>query len=564
MKTIHLKRFVLLIVCLVMTASVQAQTKDVTAPVAFKRFEYVGQDVTTQSPLPMGQYRNPILAGFHPDPSLCRVGQDYYLINSTFEYFPGLPIFHSTDLVNWKQIGHVIDRPEQLDYRGDRMSRGLYAPAITYHDGLFYVICTMVEGPGNFVVTAQDPAGLWSDPTPLSFGGIDPSIFFDNDGRAWIVNNDAPEVPPQYNGHRAIWIQEFDYTNKRMMGPRTQLVNGGIDISTQPVWIEGPHLYKRKGWYYLCCAEGGTGNQHSQVILRSKKVEGPYVPWDGNPILTQRDLSGHVPGAVTCTGHADLEIGPDGNWWAVFLAVRPYADGHSPMGRETFLLPVTWTEDDWPVILPAGQRVPWVERSPNGVETQSSETSRFNGNFVWCDDFQQQDLSMEWLMLREPQETWWHLDPSAGQLELTPRAVKLTDAANPSYLGRRVRHSTYTATLTLEVPRNEGVSAGLALFMTEGYHYFYAVARKDNHVCLYLECVKGRDINRIAEVILSSVDLIDLRIETDRDTGAFQYRSNGGQWEVLVESADATLISFSVPDGLFLGATVGPHVRIDP
>ena len=564
MKTIHLKRFVLLIVCLVMTASVQAQTKDVTAPVAFKRFEYVGQDVTTQSPLPMGQYRNPILAGFHPDPSLCRVDQDYYLINSTFEYFPGLPIFHSTDLVNWKQIGHVIDRPEQLDYRGDRMSRGLYAPAITYHDGLFYVICTMVEGPGNFVVTAQDPAGPWSDPTPLSFAGIDPSIFFDNDGRAWIVNNDAPEGPPQYNGHRAIWIQEFDYQNKKMIGPRTQLVNGGIDITQKPVWIEGPHLYKRKDWYYLCCAEGGTGDQHSQVILRSKKVEGPYVPWDGNPILTQRDLSGHVPGAVTCTGHADLEIGPDGNWWAVFLAVRPYAGGHSPMGRETFLLPVTWTEDDWPVILPAGQRVPWVGCSPNGVETQSSETSRFNGNFVWCDDFQQQDLSMEWLMLREPQETWWHLDPTAGQLELTPRAVKLTDAANPSYLGRRVRHSTYNATLTLEVPRNEGISAGLALFMTERYHYFLAVAQKDNHGCLYLERVKGRDINRIAEVNLSSIDLIDLRIETDRDTGAFQYRSNGGQWEALVESADATLISFSVPDGLFLGATVGPHVRIDP
>lgn len=199
----------------------------------------------------------------------------------------------------------------------------------------------MVDGPGNFVVTAKNPAGPWSDPTPLRFGGIDPSIFFDDDGRAWIVNNDAPQGRPLYSGHRAIWIQEFDYKAQKMVGPRTLLVNGGIDISKKPVWIEGPHLYKLNSWYYLCCAEGGTGSEHSQVILRSKKVDGPYKSWEKNPILTQRDLNGNVPGAVTCTGHADLEIGPDGNWWAVFLAVRPYQGRFSPMGRETFLLPVT-------------------------------------------------------------------------------------------------------------------------------------------------------------------------------------------------------------------------------
>jgi alpha-N-arabinofuranosidase len=531
-------------------------------PVGFDRFEYSGEDHTAEAPLAAGQYRNPILAGFHPDPSLCRVGKDYYLINSTFEYFPGLPIFHSTDLVNWQQIGHVIHRPEQLDFRGRRVSQGLFAPAITYHQGLFYVVCTMVDGPGNFVVTAEHPAGPWSDPIPLRFGGIDPSIFFDDDERAWVIYNDAPKGRPLYSGHRAVWIQQFDPQKKEMADSRTLLINGGIDISKKPVWIEGPHLYKLHGWYYLCCAEGGTGPQHSQVILRSKQVEGPYTPWERNPILTQRDLSGDVPGAVTCTGHADLEIGPDGNWWAVFLAVRPYQAGRSPMGRETFLLPVTWTDDDWPIILPPGQRVPLVGKSPDGVEVRSS-AAPLNGSFTWRDDFWQKDLSLEWIMLREPRETWWSVNTTAGRLELTPRSEKLTGAGNPSYLGRRVRHATYTATLSVDVPGDEGVSAGLALVMNEGHHYFLAVQRKDNRAYLYLERVERRDVGRLAEADLPSVNELELRVEADKAQCSFQYRLEGGHWQTLVGDADATMISFTVPDGLFLGATVGPHVRID-
>ncbi len=531
--------------------------------VAFDQFEYSGKDHAAEGDLKRGYYRNPILAGFYPDPSLCRVGKDYYLINSTFEYFPGLPIFHSTDLVNWKQIGHVIHRPQQLDYRGRRMSGGLFAPAITYHDGLFYVICTMVDGPGNFVVSAENPKGPWSDPIPLGFAGIDPSIFFDDDGRAWIVNNDAPEGPPQYDGHRAIWIQEFDHKAGRMAGSRKILVNGGVDISKKPVWIEGPHLYKRNGWYYLCCAEGGTGPGHSQVILRSKNVDGPYTPWDKNPILTQRDLSGDVPGAVTCTGHADLEIGPDGNWWAVFLAVRPYEGGFSPMGRETFLLPVTWTADDWPVILPPGQRVSLVEKAPGNAVVRSSKSALFNGSFTWRDDFKDKDLSLEWIMLREPNKEWWKVDSMGGKLELTAQSEKLYGRGNPSYLGRRVCHTNYTATLAVEMPKNEGVSAGLALFMTERYHYFLAVRCDDSKGCVYLERVEEGHVSRVSATELPSVQEIDLRVKTQMGSCSFQYKLKDGDWQTLIDNADAKLISSSVPGGMFLGATVGPHVRID-
>lgn len=530
------------------------------SPVAFAKFEYRGEDA--ESPLESGYYRNPILAGFHPDPSICRVGKDYYLINSTFEYFPGLPLFHSTDLVNWTQLGHVIHRPEQLDFKNSRISGGLFAPAITYHEGIFYVICTMVDGPGNFVVTAENPAGPWSNPTPLSFAGIDPSLFFDDDGRAWIVNNDAPQGPPLYDGHRAIWIQEFDHKARKIIGPRTMLIDGGVDISRNPVWIEGPHIYKLNGWYYLCCAEGGTGPAHSQVILRSKKVDGPYTPWDKNPILTQRDLDGNVPGAVTCTGHADLEIGPDGNWWAVFLAVRPYDGQFSPMGRETFLLPVTWTDDGWPLILPPDQRVPLVVKSPAQAVVMPSG-SPLNGSFTWRDDFKEKNLSPEWIMLREPDEDWWKVDSNAGKLILTPQSEKLSGADNPSYLGRRVRHVAYTAALTVEMPKDESVSAGIALFMNEKHHYFLAVQRNGSNGRIYLEGVNRGRVSQMAAADLPSAEEIELRVETQKAACAFQYKLKGRDWVTLLADADATLISFSVPDALFLGATVGPHVRIE-
>ena len=529
---------------------------------AFNYFEYSGEDINAASAVKSGYYRNPILAGFHPDPSICRVGKDYYLINSTFEYFPGLPIFHSTNLVNWEQIGHVIHRPEQLDYRAHQISGGLFAPAISYHDGLFYVICTMIEGPGNFVVTAENPAGPWSDPLVLNFEGIDPSIFFDDDGRAWIVNNGVPEGKPLYDGHRAIWIQEFDHKAQEMIGPRKVLVNGGVDISKKPVWIEGPHIYKRKGWYYLCCAEGGTSTNHSQVILRSKKVDGPYVPWDKNPILTQRNLNGNIPGAVTSTGHADIEIGPDGNWWAVFLGVRPYESGISPMGRETFLLPVTWTEDGWPIILPSGQRVPLVGKSPADT-IQSSESVPFSGSFTWRDEFNKKKLSLEWIMLREPEEEWWKINSEANKLELLPRFEKLYGTGNSSYLGRRVRHADYTATLGVQVPKEEGVSAGMALFMTEQYHYFLAVRRQGSQTQIYLEQVEQGRVDQVAAVDLSLVDKINLRVKTQKNTCSFQYMIKDDDWKTLVDNADSAMISWTVQGGMFLGATVGPHARID-
>ncbi|MFW5972637.1 MAG: glycoside hydrolase family 43 protein, partial [Bacteroidota bacterium] len=345
-------------------ATVPATTA--SADPSFDWFEYEGSDeIFSDSAAGLNEYQNPILAGFYPDPNITRAGDNYFLVNSTFTYYPGIPVFESSDLVNWRQLGNVIDRPSQLDFDDLGISRGVFAPAIEYNDETFYVVNTCVDCGGNFVVTATDPAGPWSEPTWLpEVGGIDPSLYFDDDGRAWILNNDAPIGEPLYEGHRAIWIQEFDPETLQSFGERTLLVDGGVDITTEPVWIEGPHITKVDGWYYLTAAEGGTSVNHSQVVLRSREVTGPYEPWEHNPILTQRDLDPARPHPITSAGHADMVRTQNDEWWATFLAVRPYEDNYYNTGRETFMLPVEWV-DGWPVILPPGETIPFVVSRPD-------------------------------------------------------------------------------------------------------------------------------------------------------------------------------------------------------
>ncbi|RYZ45512.1 MAG: glycoside hydrolase family 43 protein, partial [Sphingobacteriales bacterium] len=298
-------------------------------------------------------YTNPVLAGFYPDPSICRAGDDYYIVNSSFAYYPGLPIFHSKDLVSWKLIGHAMDRPSQLDLSGAGVSRGLFAPAISYYKNKFYIVCTLIDRGGNFIITADNPAGPWTDPVYIKeANGIDPSIYFDEKAdRAYLVYNSVPpNNKPLWDGHRTIRMYELDYKNLKLIGAESLLVDGGVDVSKKPKWIEAPHIYFINDWYYLMCAEGGTEYNHSEVIFRSKSVDGPYVPWDKNPILTQRHLDKSRPNPITTAGHADLVQTQTGSWYAVFLACRPYQDDLYNIGRETFLAPVTWTADGWPVI----------------------------------------------------------------------------------------------------------------------------------------------------------------------------------------------------------------------
>ena len=539
-----------------------------STPVRFDWFEYTGRDDIFTAPLPAGSYRNPILTGFYPDPAICRVGDDFYLINSTFSYFPGIPIFHSRDLVHWTQIGNVIDRPSQLDFTGQRISSGLFAPTIKYHDGVYYVVCTQVNHGGNFLVTATNPAGPWSDPQWFDFDGIDPSLFFDDNGRAWMVNNgNPPDNKPLYQGHRAIWIQEFDVAKRQLIGPRSIIINGGVDLSKQPVWIEGPHLFKRDGWYYLCCAEGGTSTNHSQVILRSKSPTGPFVPWEKNPILTQRDLDGNVPQAVTATGHANLIEGPDGNWWAVFLACRPIENGYQTTGRETFLLPMKWTDDGWPLILPPGVRVPYTQTSPK-VAAASPAPVPLSGNFTWRDEFDSgaEQLGPLWLMLRTPKDKWWSLTEPKGTLSLTPRSDTLDGLGNPAFFGRRLQHAKFSTSLSLTPSTANNVSAGLALFQNEKHFYYLGVRNTAKGLALFLELANNAKPTVIASASLPEAAQVELRVTANDLSGKFEYRASGGEWQTLLAGADLKPITAKAAgDGMhFTGAVVGVHARLEP
>lgn len=531
------------------------------APVSFDWFEYRGRDAVFEQPLPAGSYRNPILAGFHPDPSVTRAGNRFYLVNSTFTYFPGIPIFESTDLVHWRHIGNVINRPSQLDFDGLGVSRGVFAPTISFHAGTFYVLNTAVDNGGNFFATATDPAGPWSDPNWLpEIDGIDPSFFFDDDGHTYILNNGPPPGAPLYDGHRAIWMQEFDLENRKLVGPRKVLVNGGVDIAKKPIWIEGPHIYQREGWYYLVCAEGGTGPNHSQVALRSRSPWGPYDPFSGNPLLTQRDLAPDRIDPITNAGHADLVEAPDGSWWAIFLATRTYGGVHYNTGRETFLLPVNWKEG-WPIILEHGKAIPYVKRGPKFLAARSDIPPQ-TGNFTWRDEFDSPALNSEWLNVRVPKESWADLRSRPGSLTIHPLAVPLDSLGNPSFLARRQQHLAFEASTALQLPVESGVAAGMAAFQGEKYWYFLGARRTVDGVRLFLERKSGKEVETIATAVVGSSGTLRLRISGDRADYSFFYDADGHGWKALSEKVDGTVLSTDVAGG-FVGAVIGPYARAE-
>ncbi len=548
------------------TAAASAQDAPPVGAAAFDRFEYTGSDPVDALVEPgPGEYRNPILQGFYPDPSITRAGDDYYLVNSTFSYFPGIPVFHSRDLVNWTQIGNAIDRPDQLDFKTLGLSRGVFAPAIEHHEGVFYILNTCVDCGGNFLVTASDPKGPWSDPVwlPDLEGGIDPSLFFDADGSAWLLNNGPPVGEPRYDGHRAIWIQRFDAKTNRTFGPRKVLVDGGVDPATNPIWIEGPHIIAKDGWYYLICAEGGTAEGHSQVVLRSRRPDGPYTPNPANPILTQRGLPGDRPNPITSAGHADFVDTRNGEWWASFLAVRPYKGDFYNTGRETFLLPVTW-EDGWPRITRPGEVIPYVHARPD-LPRQAEPPVPTNRAFTVREEFDGTALGPHWMMLRNPREQWHRL--SEGSLLLTARDVGLGDNGNPSFLARRQQHRDATVTTTVRfAPRRDGDAAGLVALQSDEYWFALLVTRVDGRLVVSLD-QRGGATDPAAGQMIASAPLasaagapVDLRIAAKDDRYSFAYATQPGVWRTLAADRDGTLLSTKTAGG-FVGAVFGPYAR---
>ena len=524
----------------------------------FDYFKYKGNDALFERKMdPLNQFFNPIIAGFYPDPSFCKKGDTYYLVTSSFSVFPGVPIFTSKDLASWTQIGHVLDRPSQLNLDGLGISHGIYAPAIRFnpYNDTFYMITTSVQGIGNFYVKTSDPSLGWGDPIVLpQVTGFDPSFFFNPDGKTgYIVECASPKGGPNYEGERAIHLHHFDVKNDCIVGDPVEILRSGVRPEEKPIWIEGSHLYNINGFYYLSCAEGGTSLEHSQVILRSKSPLGPYEVYENNPILTQRDLPEERNDKITSTGHADMLQKNDGSWWAVFLGIRPYDYEMSNTGRETFMLPVEWV-NGWPIILPQGKQVPIVVDKP-GLTPALRPTT---GNFESFDTFDSDTLDYSWVMIRTPREEWYSIEN--GRLILTPRQINTDEINNPSALLRRQQHTSFETETKMEfTPASASDFAGFTLFQNEKFHFVFGKTIIDNQVLLVVNRIEGDTRELLATVAISrreSRKPVYLKIRGDGAYYDFLYSLDGTEWVALIEKADGRNLSTRRAGG-FIGTLIG-------
>jgi len=457
------------------------------------------------------RYQNPVIPGFYPDPSICRVGDDYYLVTSSFEYFPGVPVFYSRDLVHWRQIGHCLTRLGQLNLENAPSSGGIFAPTIRYHAGRFYMVTTNFTHGGNFYVWTDDPAGEWSDPIWVDQGGIDPSLCFDDEGKVYFTSNGGGD-------ERGIHQCEIEIATGRRLTESRFIWPG-----TGGAYPEAPHLYKINGLYYLMIAEGGTEYGHMETIARSADPYGPFASCPRNPILTHR--SWHSP--IQATGHADLLQAHDGGWWLVFLGIRPvrYPPCHH-LGRETFLSPVAW-RDGWPLAGEDGHTALEVDAALPPSCPWPAPQAR--------DDFGGTCLNLSWNFLRNPHPENWSLTDRPGWLRLNGSAARLDDIASPAFIGRRQRHFDCRVRTLLDFnPRLEGEEAGLTVLMNEKHHYEIAVTRLDGQRCIIVR----RRIGSLS-MIVSRIAVVDgpvtLGIAAEPLRYRFTFTLGEGEPRILAE-----------------------------
>ncbi|MHC4713517.1 MAG: glycoside hydrolase family 43 protein [Planctomycetota bacterium] len=475
------------------------------------------------------RYDNPVIPGFYPDPSVCRVGEDYYLVTSTFEYFPGVPVFHSRDLVHWRQIGYCLTRAAGLPLEKRPPSKGIYAPTIRHHEGAFYMVTTNVGGGGNFFVTTEDPAGEWSDPVWLDHGGIDPSLLFDDDGTVYLTSSgNQQSTLDMGTGNRTSDI--------RTTWPGT----GGA-------YLEAPHLYRFKDMYYLLCAEGGTALGHMVTIARSPSPWGPFESCPQNPILTHRDRGWHP---IQATGHADLVQAHDESWWMVFLGIRVPPDEYPTfhnLGRETFLAPVTWTNDGWPVV--NGNATVELEMDAPCLPTHPwpPEPAR--------DDFDAPALRLCWNFLRNPRGEDWSLTDRPGWLCLKGSAVTLDEIDSPAFVGRRQQHSNCRASVLLDFsPQHDAEEAGLTVLMNHRHHCEIALIMVDGLRTVIVRLRIG-DLQAVAASAPAPEGPVTLVIEADTLHYAFGF-ARGDRAPVMLAKAETRYLSTEVAGG-FTGVYFG-------
>lgn len=521
-----------------------------------------------------GTFRNPVISGGYPDPSICRVGEEYYMVTSSFSYFPGLPVFKSLDLIHWEQISNAISRPEQLDFKNCGSSEGLWAATIRYNDGLFYIVDTLdVQGRTyryNFIVTAKDPAGEWSDAVIIEGAdGIDPSIYFDEEGRMWYCGNMIPE-DLKYPEHKVIYLCELDRQTFQFVGKRHIIYDGSIDHS---LFMEAPHIYHVNGSYYLTTACGGTQTNHCVNISRSSALFGPYEPCPRNPVVTNRNLRMLNSLGVAVAGHGDLVKTQKGEWYMALLGIRPYEheiedyEQYQPrmwirtpdrnksaqfnLGREVFIIPIAWDYDGWPLVDNHNGMVNLEERRPDLPAYRPPLHSR-------VDNFEEDALDMIWCMRRPVLRPFHSVTERPGHLRLKLLPVKIEDSRTPAMLVRRQQHYNFQAALSMEFePEKEGEEAGIVITQNEKFSFLLLKEKKGNQQSV--NCY--RLVNGVRELICSEeIENGKIYLAAEGSVGIYHFYYGKSEREMipLACNEDGSILSTLVADG-FVGSYIGMY-----
>ncbi|MEY7849165.1 glycoside hydrolase family 43 protein [Natrarchaeobius sp. A-rgal3] len=472
------------------------------------------------------RYENPILPGFHPDPTICRVGETFYLATSSFEYFPGVPLYRSENLVDWEPIGHALTRESQLDVRNVGPSGGIFAPTLRHNDGTFYLVTTNVSGDGNFFVTAEDPAGEWSDPTYVDAPGFDPDLFFDGDGTCYFTCHDEDTENP-------IRIAELDVETGELGEPKT------IWTGFRDPYVEAPHIVERDGTYHLLLAEGGTHAGHMVVAARADHPTGPYEGCPDNPVLTHW---GRPRADIRAVGHADIVADDNRNWWLVCLGIRqrgPWPRYHH-LGRETFLAPLSW-EDGWPVVNGGEPLEAEMEASLPGERQTKPNTLEYTET-TFADG-----LDVEWQFRRNPDYERYQTGAEGLRLRGGPETL---DESGSTFVGRRQTAFDCRAELSLSFDPDNGEEAGLAVVANERHHYQLGVIRRDGQ----REAVVRLRIGDATDVVGRTPVGASTDLAVVADTDDYRFRVDGDK----LASAATRYLSTEVATG-FTGVFLGPY-----
>jgi xylan 1,4-beta-xylosidase len=498
---------------------------------------------------------NPILPGFHADPSICRVpgtdGDDFYIATSTFEWWPAVRIHHSRDLKHWRHHSYAVTRKSQLDLTGHPDSAGVWAPCLSYAHGQFWLIYTDVRSTfgafkdtHNYLVTAPSIDGPWSEPITLNSSGFDPSLFHDEDGRSWLLNQQWTHQPGKHH-FNGILLQEYDREARRLVGP-VKNIYAGTELGV----VEGPHLYRRNGWYYLLTAEGGTFYEHAVTLARSRSIDGPYETLPGNPLLTawQQRTDG-----LQRSGHASLVETAVGEWFMAHLCGRPlewsgpnadrqngdYTDLHCPLGRETALQRIVWRDDDWPEI-EGGGNAPHLQIAEPDLPAHPfpPEPAR--------DDFDSATLNPHLNSLRRPfDEGWISLSERPGHLRLKG-GESLMSLFEQSLVARRQQHFTCRAETRLDFePELFQQMAGLVAYYNTSNHAYLHVSRDVDSGQRVLRLTVNRDgaLSEPCAPIELADGPVDLAVEFSHASYQFHYAQHGQAWKAFGPALDSAMLS---------------------